>query len=65
MIDCRQKNYWESTVESYYVELAEVSKNEVQVWRSCILVPQRTKTTSWEIYQEVVWSIHSIVLSTK
>jgi hypothetical protein len=29
------------------------------------LVPKRTKTTSWEIYQEVVWSIHSIVLPTK
>ncbi len=26
---------------------------------------QKTKNTSWEIYQKMVWSIHSIILFTK
>jgi hypothetical protein len=30
-------------MESYSMELAKVSRKEIQVWRSCNLVPKRTK----------------------
>jgi len=46
------------------MELVEVSRKEIQVWRSCNLIPKRTKNTYWKIYQEVVWSIQNIVLLT-
>jgi len=47
------------------MELVEVHRKVVQVWRLCTLVSKRIANTFWEIYQEVVRSIQNTILSTK
>jgi hypothetical protein len=52
-------------MELCFVQLTEVHIKVVQVWRSSTRVSKRIKNTYWEIYQEVVRSIQSTILSTK
>jgi len=65
MINASKRHYYESMVESCSMESIEVFKKEIQTWRLCTLVPKRTKNTSWEIYQKVVWSIQSTIQPSK
>jgi hypothetical protein len=52
-------------MESCFVELVKVSRKEIQIWRSCALVPTMIENTSWKIHQEVVWFVQNIILFTK
>jgi hypothetical protein len=63
MTNCKHKKLL--GVGSEIVKSIKVSKEDIQIWRSCTLVSKRIENTSWKIYYEVVWFVPNTDMLTQ